>query len=225
MKILIIEDEKYLGDALQNLLEKENYKTHICYDGESGLDEALTDVYDLILLDIMLPRVDGLQILQLIREEKIMTKVLLLTARNQVSDRVKGLDLGADDYLSKPFAFVELMARVKALLRRQGELTNDELVYGDLHLDYRAFQLYKDDEAIQLTLKECEILQVLMQRKQMISSKDMLIEKLWGYDSDAEDNNVEVYISFLRKKLKYLNSQCHIKTTRGVGYSLEANCV
>lgn len=223
MKILIIEDEQHLSDALKQLLEKENFITDVCNDGEIGLDYALTDVYDLILLDIMLPKMDGLSLLKELREANVNTKVLLLTARDQIEDRVKGLNLGADDYLTKPFAFEELLARVKALLRRHGDLLEAEgIMFNDLRLDYNALILYKDEKSINLTLKESEILQMLMMRKQMKTPKELLIEKLWGYDSEAEDNNVEVYISFLRKKLKFLKCNTQIKTTRGVGYSLEA---
>lgn len=226
MKILIIEDEKHLTEALCELLKKENYSVDYSLDGESGLDNALTGLYDLILLDIMLPKLGGLEVLKQLRQENIQTPVLLLTARNEVDDRVSGLNLGADDYLSKPFAKEELIARIKALLRRQGELiTNNTLVYEDLILDYQKLTLSCHDKKITLTLKESELLQLLILRKNTLTSKDLIIEKLWGFNSEAEDNNVEVYISFLRKKLKFLKSHTSIKTTRGLGYSLEVNHV
>lgn len=226
MKILIVEDEQHLSGALKELLTKERYNVDVCNDGESGLDAALTGVYDLILLDIMLPIVDGLSLLKTIRSEQIMSKVILLTARDQLEDRVTGLNVGADDYLSKPFAFEELLARVKAQLRRFGHvLENDIIVFNDLKLDYGKLLLSTGDKKINLTQKECEIIELLMRRKEMKTPKELMIEKLWGYDSNAEDNNVEVYISFLRKKLKYLNSQTVIKTTRGVGYALEVHHV
>lgn len=222
MRILVIEDEFRLSEAIIQILKKENYTVDYAKDGEQGLDDALTGIYDLILLDIMLPKIDGLEVLKSMRASKIMTPVLLLTARNQVNDRVKGLNLGADDYLSKPFAKEELIARIKALLRRHGDVyQNETLEYNDLVLDYQNLILYKDKKSISLTLKESECLQFLFMRKTAITPKNMLLEKLWGFNTEAEDNNVEVYISFLRKKLKYLKSTSYIKTTRGVGYSME----
>jgi len=226
MRLLIIEDEKHLAEAVKELLKKENYVVDVFYDGQEGLDNALTNIYDLILLDIMLPSIDGLEILRTLRKEGIKTPVLLLTARNQIGDRVKGLDLGADDYLSKPFAQEELNARIRALLRRKGEIsTTSEMIYHDITLDYNSLTLSCKSKNISVTLKESELLQYLITRKNMITPKELLIEKLWGFNTDAEDNNVEVYISFLRKKLKYLNCQTSIKTTRGLGYSLEVNDV
>lgn len=226
MRLLIIEDEKHLAEAMKELLKKENYVVDVFNDGREGLDNALTGIYDLILLDIMLPSIDGLEILRTIRSEGIQTPVLLLTARNQVNDRVKGLDLGADDYLSKPFAQEELHARIRALLRRKGEVSaTSELKYHDIILDYNTLVLSCHSNTIMLTVKESEMLQFLMTRKNMITPKELLIEKLWGFNTDAEDNNVEVYISFLRKKLKFLKCETSIKTTRGLGYSLEVNHV
>lgn len=225
MRILIIEDEVHLAEAVAQLLKKENFIVDISNDGESGLDNALTDIYDIILLDIMLPKIGGLEILQTLRKERIDTPILLLTARNQISDRVKGLDLGADDYLSKPFAHEELTARIRALLRRKGIVYDTrEMSFGDITLDYYSLTLSCQSKSISVTLKESELLQVLISRSKMITPKEMLIEKLWGYDTDAEDNNVEVYISFLRKKLKFLKCKTTIKTTRGIGYSLEEEC-
>ncbi|MBN2797256.1 MAG: response regulator transcription factor [Clostridia bacterium] len=222
MKLLIIEDEKKLASALSTLLQAENYLVDMSYDGISGLDMALTDLYDLILLDIMLPKMDGLAVLKALRNEKINTPVILLTARNQLEDRVKGLNIGADDYLTKPFAFEELLARIKAQFRRHLHITTDDVLnFGDLNFNINTLDLFRKDKSVKLTLKESEIMQLFMMRGKMITPKELIIERLWGYDSDVEDNNVEVYISFLRKKLKYLNSDTQIKTTRGVGYALE----
>lgn len=223
MRLLIIEDEKHLAEAVAQLLKKENYVVDVFNEGIEGLDNALTGIYDIILLDIMLPGMDGLDILRKLRKENITTPVLLLTARNQINDRVKGLDLGADDYLSKPFAQEELNARIRALLRRKGDVqASHELIFSDLILDYKNLTLSCSSKNITLTLKESELLQVLISRKNMITPKEILIEKLWGFNTEAEDNNVEVYISFIRKKLKFLKCSTTIKTTRGLGYSLEA---
>jgi DNA-binding response OmpR family regulator len=226
MRILIIEDELHLSEALTQILKKANFTVDTALDGEIGLDDALTNIYDLILLDIMLPKIDGLSILKELRKENINTPVLLLTARNQVDDRVKGLNLGADDYLAKPFAQEELIARIHALLRRKGNpIINEQLCIGNIILDYQNLTLSCNDKNITLTLKESELLQFLIIRKSSITPKDMLIEKLWGFNSEADSNNVEVYISFIRKKLKHLNSNVFIKTSRGLGYSLEVTNV
>lgn len=222
MNILIIEDEKNLAQAVAELLKKENYNVDICYDGESGYDNALTGIYDLILLDRMLPKMNGIEVLKGLRDEKVETPILMLTAMGEIRDKVTGLDSGADDYLPKPFATEELLARIRTLLRRQGSIvsTND-IVFGDLALDYDNLTLRKGDESITLTLKECELLHYLIKRQGMITSKELILDKLWGFDSEAMDNHVEVYISFLRKKMKYLKIDAGIKTIRGAGYVLE----
>lgn len=222
MRILIIEDEKHLAEAVAQLLKRENYVVDISINGQEGLDNALSDIYDIILLDIMLPEIGGLEILRTLRNEKIETPILLLTARNQVSERVRGLDLGADDYLSKPFAQEELNARIRALLRRKGVVhATSEMEFGDIVLDYKNLTLTCQSKSVSVTHKESELLQVLISRNKMITPKEMLIEKLWGFNTDAEDNNVEVYISFLRKKFKFIKCKTTIKTKRGLGYSLE----
>ena len=224
MRILLVEDEKHLAEAIAQILKKQNYTVDMVHDGDSGYDYGISDIYDLIILDIMLPKMNGLEVLKAWRKEGLATPVLLLTAKSEISDRVKGLDTGADDYLPKPFATEELMARIRALSRRKGEvITNDELVCGDIQLSAQTLMLKKADREIKLTLKECELLEFLILRKGMIASKELIIEKLWGYDSEAEDNNVEVYISFLRKKLSFLQSEVSITTTRGVGYAMDTN--
>lgn len=226
MRILLVEDEMHLAEAIAQILKKQNYTVDMVHDGESGFDYGLSDIYDLILLDIMLPKMNGLEVLKQWRNEGLSTPVLLLTAKSEISDRVKGLDTGADDYLPKPFATEELLARIRALSRRKGEvISSDALIYGDISLSTPTLLLSKEDREIKLTLKECELIEFLILRKGMIASKELIIEKLWGYDSEAEDNNVEVYISFLRKKLNYLKSNVSIATTRGVGYALEVNHV
>lgn len=222
MRILLVEDELPLSEALTQILKKNNFSVDAAGDGEAGLDNALSDIYDLIILDIMLPKMDGISVLKNLRKEGIATPVILLTAKGEISDKVKGLDSGADDYLAKPFATEELLARIRALSRRKGEILPDStLKFGDIELNPTSLKLSKDSKEIKLILKESELMELLMLRKNAVTSKELIIEKLWGFDSDAEHNNVEVYISFLRKKLAFLNSEVSINTVRGVGYSLE----
>jgi Response regulators consisting of a CheY-like receiver domain and a winged-helix DNA-binding domain len=224
MRILIVEDELPLAEALTQILRKNNYTVDAANDGESGLDNALSNIYDLIILDIMLPKMDGISILKTIRKEEISTPVILLTARGELSDKVLGLDSGADDYLAKPFASEELLARIRAMSRRKGEVLQDNsLKFGDLQLNPSTLKLNTDSKEIKLILKESQLLELLIMRKNLVSSKELIIEKLWGFDSEVEHNHVEVYISFLRKKLTHLNSKVTINTVRGVGYILESN--
>lgn len=223
MRILIVEDEIHLAEALTQILRKNNYTVDAVNDGESGLDNALTDIYDLIVLDIMLPKMDGITVLKNIRKEGIATPVILLTAKGEISDKVKGLDSGADDYLAKPFATEELLARIRAMSRRKGEVILDNtLKYGDIELNPATLKLSKGSKEVKLILKESELLEYLISRKNMTTSKEMIIEKIWGFDSEVVNNHVEVYISFLRKKLSFLGSEVSINTVRGVGYVLEA---
>ncbi|EPR10385.1 response regulator transcription factor [Ruminiclostridium papyrosolvens] len=223
MRILIVEDEIHLAEALSQILRKNNYTVDIAYDGTTGLDNALSGIYDLILLDIMLPNMDGISVLKHIRSENILTPVILLTAKGEIADKVKGLDSGADDYLPKPFATEELLARIRAASRRMGEIVSDTTMkYGDIELNTATLKLTCGSKEIKLILKESQLLELLIMRKTSVTSKEIVIEKLWGFDSDAEHNNVEVYISFLRKKLAFLNSSVVINTVRGVGYTLEA---
>ena len=222
MKLLLVEDEVQLSEALTQILVKNKYSVDAVYNGEDGLDYGLTDVYDVIILDIMLPKLNGLQVLRQLRKENISTPVILLTAKSQIEDRVAGLDSGADDYLVKPFAPEELLARLRALTRRKGEVINDNILqFGDISLNIQSYDLQTANESIRLTSKEFEILRYFMQRPKNVVSKDDLITKVWGYDSDAEHNNIEVYISFLRKKLAHIDSNVTISTIRGVGYKLE----
>lgn len=221
MKVLIVEDEIRLADALGQIMKEQNYHTDIVNDGTDGLYYALTNEYDVIILDVMLPGMSGFQIVQKLRESRIKTPVLLLTARDDTSDKVKGLDKGADDYLTKPFIPEELLARIRALSRRQGDVFLDEMVFGDLSLDLSSNDLCCREKSIHLSFKEFEVLKLLMSNSGKIISKDTLITRVWGNDSDAEDNNVEAYISFLRKKLSFVGSQVEINTIRKVGYRLE----
>ncbi|ABW17887.1 response regulator transcription factor [Alkaliphilus oremlandii] len=222
MKVLLVEDEKHLAEALLQILKKNKYTVDGVYNGEDGLDYALTGIYDVIILDIMLPKLSGLEILKSIRKKKISTPVLLLTAKSEVSDRVKGLDLGADDYLPKPFSTEELLARLRALTRRKGEVINeDTLSFSNFSLNLSTYLLEGEKTSVRLALKEVEILKYFMLRPRIIVNKEDLIIKVWGYESEAENNNIEVYISFLRKKLQYIEARAKITTIRGVGYKLE----
>lgn len=222
MRILIVEDEVHLAEALTQILRKHNYTVDKVNDGEAGLDNALSNIYDLILLDIMLPKIDGITILKEIRKEGIGTPVILLTAKGEVSDKVIGLDSGADDYLPKPFATEELLARIRAMARRKGEVLQDNtLKFGDIELNAATLKLSCKNKEVKLILKESELLEFLICRNKAVTSKELIIEKLWGFDSDVEHNHVEVYISFLRKKFLFLSSKVSIITVRGVGYTLE----
>lgn len=223
MRILIVEDEINLADALSQILKKQHYSVDVVHDGLSGLDNALSGIYDLLLLDIMLPEMDGITVLKTIREQGLSTPVIMLTAKGEIDDKITGLDFGADDYIAKPFATGELLARIRAALRRKGEVVQeDALRYGDIELNTSSLKLSCKGKELKLILKESELLELLITRKQAVSSKEQIIEKLWGFDSEAEHNNVEVYVSFLRKKLDFLNASVRIATIRGVGYVLEA---
>jgi DNA-binding response OmpR family regulator len=221
MKVLYVEDEKYMARAVAQVLKKNNYSVDLAYDGESGLDFAMSGVYDIIVLDIMLPKLDGISILREIRKQNITTPVILLTAKGETEDKVKGLDSGADDYLAKPFQTDELMARLRALGRRKELIVADNaLVFGDIELNYNALDLFGNGQTFHLTLKESQLLELFIINKGQALSTDMLIEKVWGWDSDAEDSHVQVQIAFLRKKLSLLSKCVKIKTVRGIGYML-----
>lgn len=222
MKILIIEDEYSLADAIAETLQKENYITKIVTNGEDGEDEALTGIYDLILLDVMLPRKDGFEILRNLKNEKINTPIIMITAKSEMSDKLKGLENGVDDYITKPFHMRELMARIKIVLRRNSNFEDDNILeYGDLKLDLSTGKMSSNGSEISIKGKELELLEILLLNKNQIISKEALINKIWGYDSNAEYNYVEVYASFLRKKLKLLKSKVKIKAVRGMGYKVE----
>lgn len=220
MKILLVEDEKKLSQAVKYILTKNEYTVDTVFDGEEGLAYSLLKIYDLIILDIMLPKIDGIKILKTIREKKINTPVLLLTAKTTTEDKVLGLDCGADDYLTKPFETKELLARVRALLRRKGEIIEDIINLHDISLNNNHHILSSNNLDITLSPKEFDIIKILMLNNKNIVTKEFLIEKVWGFDKDTDYNNLEVYISFLRKKLNFLNSKVYIKTIRGVGYCL-----
>ena len=222
MKILIVEDEYSLADAIAETLQKENYTTKIVTNGEDGEDEALTGIYDLILLDVMLPKRDGFEILRNLKNEKISTPIIMITAKSEIMDKLKGLENGADDYITKPFHMRELMARIKIVLRRNSNIEDDNILeYSDLKLDLSTGKMSSNGNEISINGKELELLEILLLNKNQIVNKEVLINKIWGYDINAEYNYVEVYASFLRKKLKLLKSKVKIKAVRGMGYKLE----
>ena len=221
MKILIVEDEKRLAQALSQIMKEAKYQTNIAYDGADGLELALYGSYDVIVLDVMLPKKDGFSIVKELRASKINTPVIMLTAKDEVGDKITGLDKGADDYMTKPFVPEELLARIRALSRRQGEVIVEELSFEDLSLDISNAELRCKDKNIHLSFKEFEIMKILMSNQKTIIGKEILITKVWGDDSDAEDNNVEAYISFLRKKLSFIGSKVSLNTIRKLGYKLE----
>ena len=222
MKILIIEDEYSLADAIAETLKKENYSVNIISDGEQGEDEALTGVYDLVLLDIMLPNRNGFQILESLKNEKVKTPVIILTAKSEMSDKLNGLENGADDYITKPFHMRELLARVKVVLRRNSNLDDNEILeYEDLKLDIRTGKMISGENEISINGKELDLLELLLLNKNQIVNRELIADKIWGYNSAAEYNNVEVYVTFLRRKLKLLKSNVKIKAVRGLGYKLE----
>lgn len=222
MKLLVVEDEIQLADALSEILRRNKYSVDTVYNGIDGLDNAVTGVYDCIILDIMLPGMNGLEVLGNIRKEKISTPVLLLTARCEIDDKINGLDCGADDYLTKPFVTEELLARIRALTRRKGEVFDDDrLDYGGLELIKSTLSIKCSENDVKLSLKEYQIMELLISNPRQILPKERIIEKIWGYESDVEYNNIEVYISFLRKKLVIISAPVQIKTARGIGYYLE----
>ena len=222
MHILIVEDEIGIADAVSEMLKKENFNTTIITNGEDGEYEALSGIYDLVILDVMLPGKNGFEILKSMRDEKIKTPVIMLTAKSEVSDKLNGLENGADDYVTKPFHARELLARVKAVLKRSNNIEElNILEFENLKLNLDTCQLEYNDKSVEISGKELELLQLLIINKKQIVDRETIINKIWGYDSDAEYNNVEVYITFIRRKLKLLNSNVIIKAVRGIGYKLE----
>lgn len=221
MRLLIVEDERAMAEGLCALLERQGYAADPVFDGVSGLDCAMSGLYDLIVLDIMLPKMDGLEVLTRLRNARVETPVLMLTARSSVEDRIRGLDHGADDYLTKPFDTGEFLARVRALTRRKDVPLEEELAFGDIRLDRRRLELCRGEERLRLGPKEFQVMECLLMNKNQIVSRNLLCEKVWGLLNESEYNNVEVYISFLRKKLRALHSDVQIRTLRNAGYFLE----
>ena len=224
MHILIVEDEKRLADALSHILLEQKYMVDVVHDGEVGLEYSESGIYDCIILDVMLPSMNGFDICRELRRKKITTPVLILTAKDTISDKVKGLDAGADDYMTKPFSPDELLARLRVLTRRRGEVILDELKFHDitLHIDQSKLSCTKSNKSIHLNFKECEMLKMFLSKPEVIISKQDIITRIWGYDSDAVDNNVEAYISFIRKKLTFVESSVEIISTKKLGYKISA---
>lgn len=224
MRILLVEDEKELSRALAKMLGNDGYDVDCVYDGADGLNFASAGMYDLVLLDVMMPKMNGFEVLAQIRNRKIDTPVIMLTALADENDKIKGLDNGADDYVSKPFSFKELSARIRAVLRRRGKLVSDnKLEYAEASLDLTTYELSTPYGSINLTGKEFELLRYLFEYPNFVAEKEDLILKAWGLNSDFESNNLEVYMSFLRKKLRHLNASFTIESVRGVGYKLSSN--
>ena len=221
MNILVVEDEHNLADAIVQILSDAGYNAEAVYDGRDGLMGATSDLYDLVILDVMLPVMDGFEIVHEMRRKQLSTPVLMLTARTATSDKVEGLDSGADDYMTKPFESAELLARVRALLRRKGDVVLDELSFADIKLDLTTHDLSCGDLSVHLSGKEFEVMEMLMSTSARVVSKQDLLTRVWGLDGDASENSVEAYISFLRKKLQHVGSKVQITTLRMLGYRLE----
>ena len=222
MRLLIVEDEKRLADTLRQLLHRQGYTADVSYDGVSGLDNAMSGIYDLVILDVMLPGMNGFQVAQKLRQGGIVVPVLMLTAKSGLTDRIHGLDCGADYYLTKPFEAEELLACIRTLLRRAGGAMqeSDTLTWGDLSLERGTFTLVCGGRDGRLSRREYDLMELLMRNGTQVVTKEQMLVKVWGYDSQAEDNNAEVYISFLRRKLSHLHSCVKIKTLRMLGYCL-----
>lgn len=223
MQVLIVEDDIRLAQALGQILEENHYQVDLVHDGDQGLAYAESGSYDVVILDVMLPRKSGLEVVAELQRADVATPVLMLTARTTVQDKITGLDSGADDYMTKPFSPAELLAHLRALTRRQGQMVFEKIDFGDISLNLESHDLSCGSKSINLSYKEFSIANILISSKGQIVSKDMLISKVWGVESSAVDNNVEAYISFLRKKLKFLGSNTQIETVRKVGYRLESS--
>ncbi len=222
MKVLIVEDERSLADALEHIIKHAGYSADAVYTGDDALAYALGASYDVIVLDVMLPDMDGFQIVSTLRAHGNHTPVLMLTARTAVSDKVTGLNAGADDYMTKPFDNAELLARLNALCRRTGEVVMNQLHYSDLTLNLNSAELHTDHDSVQLSKKEFELARLFLSHPQHTLSVDAILSAVWGMDSEVTDNNVMAYASFLRKKLKYLNSNVTIRNIQQIGYRMEA---
>lgn len=221
MRLLLAEDEKELSKALCAVLKHNNYSVDPVYNGQDALDYGLCENYDGIILDIMMPKLDGLTVLKKLREQGVSTPVIILTAKAEIEDRIAGLDTGADDYLTKPFAMGELLARIRALTRRKSEFSPNLLTLGNLSLNRESFELCVDENAIRLGNKEFQMIEMLLSNPGRLISTEQFMERIWGYETEAEINVVWVYISYLRKKLTTLGASVEIKAVRGLGYTLE----
>lgn len=222
MRILVVEDEKNLANAIGQILTEKKYMVDIVNDGNDGYDYAISGIYDCIILDVMLPHKNGFDICTKLRNEKISTPILMLTARDSISDKVRGLDSGADDYMTKPFSTEEFLARIRTLCRRKGEVILDKLCYDDIEFSISTSELKSNStgKSVRLNFKESEMIKIFLSTPGIIIPKEDLITKIWGYDSYAGDNNVEAYISFLRKKLSFIGSEKEIISYKKMGYKL-----
>ncbi len=221
MNILVVEDERNLADAIVRILNDASYNAEAVYDGKVALRSALSGAYDAIILDVMLPGMNGNEVVHEMRRQNVSTPVLLLTARTSISDKVEGLDAGADDYMTKPFEAPELLARLRALTRRRGEVLLDEVSFADVTLDLTTHDLACGDHSVHLSGKEFEVMSILMSSNARVVSKQDLLTRVWGTDAEASENSVEAYVSFLRKKLGHIGSEVQITTLRMLGYRLE----
>ena len=220
MKILVIEDEKMLADSIKSILERKGFQVEAVYDGRTGAQFAELGLYDLLILDIMMPELDGFEVARRVRAQRCNTPILMLTARSDVRDRIAGLNAGADYYLTKPFDSGELLASINALLRRQGGQVN-EMVFGNTALDLGTCMLLCNGSSIRLSAREFDVMRMLLQSGPRIVSKSMFLSRIWGLESNAVENHVEVYIAILRKKLAGIGSNIRIVCSRGLGYHLE----
>ena len=222
MKILIVEDEKMLADSLKELLERKGFQVEVAYDGETGREYALLGIYDLLILDVMMPKLNGYEVATQVRAQRCSTPILMLTARSSLEDRIQGLNAGADYYLTKPFDTRELLACINALLRRQGGQV-DALTFGNTSLDLSSGLLVCGEQSVRLSSREFDVMRFLLQAGQRNLSKEVILARVWGYDSEAVENHVEVYVGFLRKKLAAIGSDIKIVSIRRMGYHLEVN--
>ncbi len=221
MRILLAEDEKELSNALTAILKHNNYSVDAVYDGADAFDYGLSGNYDILILDIMMPEMSGLLVVERLRKKGISTPVLMLTAKTEIEDRILGLNTGADDYLGKPFDMGELLARIRAMTRRKAEYIPDIISFGDIRLNRENYELSNEKSSLRLSNKEFQMLEMLMNNPKRLISGELFMERIWGYDAEAEISVVWVYISYLRKKLELLKSKVKIKAVRGVGYTLE----
>lgn len=221
MNVLVVEDERNLADAIVKILEDEGYNAEATYDGKAGLTCAKSGLYDAIVLDVMLPGMSGYDVVNKIRHAGVSTPVLMLTARTSTEDKVRGLDSGADDYMTKPFEAPELLARLRALTRRRGDVLIDEIKFADIRLDLNTHDLSCAEKSVHLSGKEFEVLSILMGSSSRVVSKQDLLTRVWGTDGEASENSVEAYVSFIRKKLSHIGSKVQVTTLRMLGYRLE----
>lgn len=223
MRVLIIEDTVSLSNAISEVFTNNNYDVDCAYDGKEGYEDAACGIYDLVVLDLMLPKMDGYKVLRMLRQNGVDVPVLILSAKSELQDKIEGFTEGADDYITKPFEMEELLMRARAILRRRHNPGGDRLFFADIRLDQSKCEItnIRTQKTMQITGKEMQVLERFLCNPNCILGKDQITEKVWGYDSSAEYNNVEVYISFLRKKLKFLQAHAQIRTIRGIGYLLE----